>query len=90
VASLAPGALTTVAPEAITVLPATATVTDAKGFQQDAPLPCELEPAALLIGAGLPDIPPVIGTSVAPIPATLLAPIAATLAPPAAATRVQP
>ena len=49
--SLPPGAPTVVAPEAVTDLPATAIVTDADGFQQEAPVPCALlNPKALRSG----------------------------------------
>lgn len=53
-ASLPPGSLTQVAPEAVTDLPLTAAVTDADGFQQDAPLPCALKRPVILKGVEMP------------------------------------
>lgn len=65
-AGLRPGAIAQVAPDAITHLPVTVAVTDADGFQQDAPSPCALQPPMLLEGAELPEPAPAATTQAAP------------------------
>jgi hypothetical protein len=61
-----PGAIVQLAPEAVTNLAMTAAVTDADGFQQDAPAPCALQAPMLLEGAELPKPEPAAPTQAAP------------------------